>query len=106
MFPISNNYPLLVFILNGYLSSTLSKIEKLHSLPLQESNFLVSTFSMFANYSDIEKVKLLSCKAFKLNIIKEIKMDKIELRGHLKSYFYTFKSLNSPPYPPILGGTN
>ena len=63
------------------LSSTLSKIEKLHSLPLQESNFLVSIFSTFANYSDIEKVKLLSCNAFKLNIIKEVKMDKVELNS-------------------------
>ncbi|MEM6611269.1 MAG: hypothetical protein AAF652_03260, partial [Cyanobacteria bacterium P01_C01_bin.72] len=42
-------------------------------------NFLVKTFSMFDNYSDIEKVKPLPYKAFKLKIINEIKMDKVEL---------------------------
>ena len=57
----------------------------MYSLPLQESNFLVDTFSMFANYSDLEKVKLLLCKAFKLNTLDKIKMDKVELRGCLKS---------------------
>ncbi|MEH2033926.1 MAG: hypothetical protein V7K67_30675 [Nostoc sp.] len=70
------------------LSSTLSKIKNSVSLSGKNRGFLANTFSKSQSIDKVQKVKLLSHIGFSDSDRVAKKMDKVELRGCLKSLNY------------------
>jgi hypothetical protein len=80
-----------VVFFERYLSSTLSKIKNSVFFIRQNPGFLANTFSTSQIIDEAKKLKLLSHKGFRLSDRVAKKMDKVELRGCLKSVELSLK---------------